>query len=328
MNHNLYFPEPNLLIPMQLSVGDMRIGYPCINRRLDCTSAKKFRLASFNDERFFATVSSNLSCFRQILAWNVTQDILFFRISSDIIPFASHPVCRAPWQEYFSEELGHIGHSIRDAGIRISMHPDQFIILNSPDERIVSRSVDELAYHATLLDLMGLGTQAKIQLHVGGHYGDSQESIARFVRVYDTLDPAIRRHLVIENDETRFSATDCLEISEQTGIPVLLDVFHHACYNNGEETGDMLDATGRTWGADDGIPMVDYSSQHPAKRPGGHAEHIDLSDFRQFLELSQPFDRDIMLEIKDKETSALAAISLLQKDPRFERAIGKRVRSG
>ncbi|HMZ31847.1 MAG TPA: hypothetical protein PLY13_05045, partial [Methanoregulaceae archaeon] len=153
MNHNLYFPEPNLLIPMQLSVGDMRIGYPCINRRLDCTSAKKFRLASFNDERFFATVSSNLSCFRQILAWNVTQDILFFRISSDIIPFASHPVCRAPWQEYFSEELGHIGHSIRDAGIRISMHPDQFIILNSPDERIVSRSVDELAYHATLLDL-------------------------------------------------------------------------------------------------------------------------------------------------------------------------------
>jgi UV DNA damage endonuclease len=74
--------------------------------------------------------------------------------------------------------------------------------------------------------------------------------------------------------------------------------------------------------------MVDYSSQHPAKRPGGHAEHIDLSDFREFLELSQPFDRDIMLEIKDKETSALAAIALLQKDPRFERAIGKRVRSG
>jgi UV DNA damage endonuclease len=79
----------------------------------------------------------------------------------------------------------------------------------------------------------------------------------------------------------------------------------------------MLYRIKKTWRRRDGTLMVDYSSQHPAKRRGGHAEHIDIGDFRKFLELSKPHDMDIMLEIKDKEASALAAISLASQDSRF-----------
>ena len=295
----------------------MRIGYPCINRRIGCRSDRTFRLASFQKERFFATIASNLSCLVQILEWNLRHDILFFRISSDFIPFASHQVCTFPWQKHFADELALIGEYISGSGTRISMHPDQFNVLNSPDETIVSRSIDELAYHATLLDLMGLDDTAKIQLHVGGLYGNPRESIARFIRVYNQMDPAISRRLVVENDDQRFNAADCLEIHEQTGIPVLFDIFHHSCNNNGEGVSAILQRIGETWKRSDGIPMVDYSSQHPEKRAGGHAEHIDINDFQRFLELSEPYDRDIMLEIKDKEASALAAISLAKGDRRF-----------
>jgi UV DNA damage endonuclease len=295
----------------------MRIGYPCINRSIGCRSDRKFRLSSYTDERFFTTVAGNLSCLRQILSWNTEKHILFFRISSDIIPFASHPVCTFPWQEQFSDELRLTGDYIAESGMRISMHPDQFIILNSPDDRIVSRSIAELAYHAELLDLMGLDSSAKIQLHVGGLYGNPDESISRFIRIYARLDPAISRRLVIENDEQRFNAADCLRIHDETGVPVLFDVFHHACKNNGEDIGAMLYRIKKTWRRRDGTLMVDYSSQHPAKRRGGHAEHIDIGDFRKFLELSKPHDMDIMLEIKDKEASALAAISLASQDSRF-----------
>lgn len=295
----------------------MRIGYPCINRSIGCRSERKFRLASYNEERFFSTVRSNLSCLKQILEWNLIHDIRFFRISSDIIPFASHPICTSPWKKHLSDELALIGDYISEAGIRISMHPDQFIILNSPVHKIVSRSIDELMYHVNLLDLMGLDSSAKIQLHVGGLYGNPQESSARFINVYNHLDPAISRHLVVENDEQRFNAADCLSIHEQTGIPVLFDVFHHSCRNNGEGIREMLQKTNNTWKNYDGIMMVDYSSQHPDKRKGGHAEHIDINDFRNFLEISYPCDMDIMLEIKDKEVSALAAISLVKSDPRF-----------
>lgn len=295
----------------------MRIGYPCLNRTLECKNNRTFRLVSYSDQRFVTTVSSNLACLMQILEWNLAHDILFFRITSDLIPFASHPVCTYPWQDYFSDELASIGKAISDSGIRISMHPDQFIILNSPDTQVVKRSIDELSYHAEVLDLMGLDTTAKIQLHVGGRYTNPAESLARFVRVALELDPAIRRRLVVENDDTRFTASDCLTVHDQTGLPVLFDVFHHSCNNNGEGIRDILLRISKTWKNPDGTMMVDYSSQHPHKRVGGHAEHIDITDFSRFLEISKSCDMDIMLEIKDKEASALAAISYARTDPRF-----------
>jgi UV DNA damage endonuclease len=297
----------------------MRIGYPCINRSIGCRGDRKFRLGSWSDSRFETTVRDNLACLARILEWNRQEGILFFRITSDLIPFASHPVCTFPWQQHFRDELERIGEFVSAAGMRISMHPDQFIILNAPDERIVRRSTAELAYHAEVLDLMGIDTTAKIQLHVGGLYGDPDGSIARFIRVSRRLDPLIQRRLVLENDDTRFGAADCLRIHEETGIPVLFDVFHHTCRNNGEGIGEMLQAAGKTWARSDGTMMVDYSSQHPGKRAGGHADRIDPDDFRRFLRISRPHDMDIMLEIKDKEESALAAITVARADPRFVR---------
>ena len=295
----------------------MRIGYPCINRTLGCRGDRTFRLASYSRERLYHTVSGNLACLQHILEWNRDSGFLFFRISSDLVPFASHPVCTHPWQDHFAAEFAALGAFIRENGIRISMHPDQFIVLNARDEKIVARSIAELTYHAEVLDIMGLDTTAKIQLHVGGVYGNREESLERFVRVYEDLNPAISRRLVVENDEQRFSVSDCLNLHERTGIPVLFDLFHHSCNNHGESLGEMLTSIAKTWSYRDGLPLVDYSSQHPEKRPGSHAEHIDPGDFSLFLTRSQPHDFDVMLEIKDKEASARIAVQLARNDPRF-----------
>jgi UV DNA damage endonuclease len=295
----------------------MRIGYPCINRSIGCKGDCTFRLASYSEERLYATVAGNLECLQKILAWNQDHRILFFRITSDLVPFASHSVCISPWQDQFRDELAATGRFIRSHEIRISMHPDQFIVLNARNEGIVERSIAELGYHAKVLDLMGLDTTAKIQLHIGGVYGNREESLNRFIRVYGGLDHAIIKRLVVENDEQRFSADDCLTIHDQTGIPVLFDVFHHSCNNRGESMMEILPLIRKTWSTHDGIPMVDYSSQHPGKRIGSHADHIVPYDFKEFLDQSLPYDLDIMLEIKDKEESALIAVDIADNDPRF-----------
>ena len=146
----------------------MKIGYPCINRSLDCKGNRTFRLRSYSNERMQVTVQNNLECLLRILQYNLKYGILFFRISSDLIPFASHPICKFPWQRYFQKSFEEIGQFINKNHVRISMHPDQFIVLNSPRDDVVQRSIAELAYHAEILDLMGLDTSAKIQLHVGG----------------------------------------------------------------------------------------------------------------------------------------------------------------
>jgi len=291
----------------------MRIGYPCVNRSIGCTASSTFRLASYSEERVEAAVSSNLSCLSRMLGYNLRAGLLFFRISSDTVPFASHPVCRFDWRGRFRKELKEIGALAKDNGMRISMHPDQFTLLNSQDEGITERSIRELEYHCALLDAMNLPRSAKVQIHAGGVYGDKESASARFVERYKKLPSAIRKRLVVENDERLYSVKDLLAISGSCGIPVLFDSFHNECLNTGEKAADALRAAMDTWSDADSLPMTDYSSQEPGGRFGKHAEHIDIAHFRRYIRRTEGLDFDIMLEIKDKERSAIKALALARR---------------
>ena len=295
----------------------MKIGYPCINWSMDCRGNKTFRLKSYSEERLIDTVENNLDCLEEMLRYNIEHDMLFFRITSDLVPFASHKINEFDWQSYFEERFGEIGKLINKNDIRISMHPDQFIVLNSTKDDVVERSIAELDYHADVLNLLGLDSTHKIQLHVGGVYGDKRKSKDRFVRRYDQLDEKIKKRLVIENDDTSYTLKDCLDINKMCGIPILFDTFHHQVNNSGEEISEALRSVSETWDGKDGLPMIDYSSQEPDEKEGKHAESIDEVDFRKFIKLSKPYDFDIMLEIKDKEKSTLKAVDIISSDDRF-----------
>ncbi len=214
----------------------MRIGYPCVNLGIGCTSARTFRLRSYSAALLQEKLAGNLDCLRDTLDWNAARGILFFRITSDLVPFASHPVCRFDWRRRFKRDLAGIGARIRRKRMRVSMHPDQFTLINSPDRGIFLRSVRELRYHAELLDAMELGASAKLQIHVGGVYGDREAAMRCFVSRYRELPPAVRRRLVIENDERCWPLADCLAIHRHTGVPVVCDVFHHQILNRGRRS--------------------------------------------------------------------------------------------
>ena len=176
----------------------MRVGYPCINRTIGCLADRTFRLKSYSEERLKTTVDNNLECLEKILKYNVENDILFFRITSDLVPFDSHPICEFNWQECFSIKFEELGAFITRNDIRISMHPDQFIVLNSKSDDVVKRSIAELKYHAEVLDLLGLDNTAKIQLHVGGVYGDKAGSKDRFQSRFLKLERASSSFLTVE----------------------------------------------------------------------------------------------------------------------------------
>jgi UV DNA damage endonuclease len=295
----------------------MKIGYPCLNRSLNCTPSRTFRLRSYSPARLVEIVGQNLLCLHRILEFNRKNGLLFFRITSDLVPFASHPVCAVPWPETFAAEFAAIGAFIQGNGMRISMHPDQFTLINSPDPDIFRRSAAELNYHARVLDLLGLDLTAKIQIHGGGVYGDKSKSLDRFCSRFEQLDLEIRRRLVVENDDRQYSVADCLTIHQRTGIPVLFDSFHHRLNSNGEDTATALNMAAATWGKKDGLPMVDYSSQKKGERSGSHAESIDLENFAAFIATAGGLNFDVMLEIKDKEKSALRAHRFLVKMKRI-----------
>jgi len=300
---------------LKLNLLMIRIGYPCINRTLKCRPDKTFRLSSFSKSLFIEKVENNLKCLLEILDFNFKNQIYFFRISSDTIPFASHPVNRIKWELIFKDILTEIGKKIKEYNIRVGMHPDQFVVLNSPDNEIVKRSIKELLYHLKLLESLDTKRDAKIQIHIGGAYGDKKSAIERFIKNYNKLPSSLKERLVIENDERLYTLKDCLYLSERLGIPIVADYFHYRLNNCGERFGEILRDVIKTWRPEDGPPIIDYSSQKGLTKLGRHTQRINLKNFAIFLEeiIKIDSDFDIMLEIKDKEVSAIIAINFLKR---------------
>jgi len=282
----------------------MKIGYACINTNVGCTANSSFILRSYSVAKLKQTVAGNLECLEQILKYNQKQRIRFFRIGSSLVPFASHPVCKFDWQNFFKSELARLGNYARQHGMRLAMHPGQYTVINSPDKQIVQRAVRDLVYHTEVLDLMKLPLSAKVQIHVGGAYGDKSAAIDRFIKQYHRLPTAVKRRLVVENDERLFSLTDCLKISRQSGMPVLCDILHHKLNNEGESLRAAVRLAGQTWKSIDGVPIVDYSTPRRGGRRGSHSQTIGLTGLKNFLKEAKGLKFDLMLEVKDKNISA------------------------
>jgi UV DNA damage endonuclease len=291
----------------------MKIGYPCINTSINCTANRTFRLKSYSENLLKEKVTENLECLKKTLQYNVENNFLFFRIGSGLVPFASHPICQFDWQKYFKKDFQEIGRFIKENDIRISMHPDQFTVINSKDPEIVERSVKELKYHCQILGALGLDETAKVQIHVGGVYGEKKEAMKRFIDNYDKLPDLIRKRLAIENDDKSYSASDCLKIHKKTGIPIIFDTLHHECLNNQENIRDILEKIIPTWKKKDGLPMVDYSNRISGDKRCRHVQTVDPKLFKNFIQKTTGLNFDIMLEIKDKEASARKAEKIIKR---------------
>lgn len=286
----------------------IRIGYACMNASIECTSASTFRLASWSEKRFKETVTQNLDCLEKILQWNIRHSIYFFRITSDLIPFASHPICFVDWQSISSEEFARIGDFARANGTRVSMYPGQYTVLNSNRNDVSGRSILELEYHTNVLNLMNQCPDAKMVVHLGGVYGDRENAMRRFAEIYQGLANSTKNPLVIENDERIYIVTDCISIHDETGIPGVLDILHHEANNDGESILIAFKMVRRNWTSSDGPPIVHYSTQEPGGRPGKHALSIDSQHSQTFLVSFRRYDFDVMLEVKDEERSAIEGI--------------------
>ena len=288
-------------------------GYPCMNRKKGWSAGKTMKLKNVSRSKMEEKIGINLEELRKMLEYNVKNRMMFFRIGSGVIPFASHKILREigfDWKKQYKEELREIGEYIKKNKIRISMHPDHHVVLNSLQERVVENSIKDLEYHCDLLDLMGLNKTHKIQVHTGGLYNDKNNAIKNWIKVYKTLDKKVKDRLVLENDDHLYNINDVYYISKHTGVPILFDTYHHECLpgDNNETQAEAFALVLKTWTVQDGIPLIDYSSRslEPNARKGKHAETIDIDhmiSIMKQLDINK-FPYDVMLEIKDKENSA------------------------
>jgi UV DNA damage endonuclease len=291
----------------------MRVGYACVNTDLP-SAARTVRLANASPERLRALIAENLDALETILRWNAHHGIAVFRLPSGLIPLASHEANTIDWEEEFGERIAGIGSLARDVGARLSFHPGQYTVLTSERPEVVRASIAELEYHARLLRVMDMSSQHKIVLHVGAGRAGDHLVVERFRTVYQRLSSEVRARLVLENDE-RWPLADVLEIAGDARMPVVFDVFHHHLAPSlpGQDTRELILAAGATWREADGRPEVHFSTQQPGRRPGAHAETLDAVAFAAFLDEAADLAIDCVLEVKDKQRSALQATAMLDR---------------
>lgn len=296
----------------------MSIGYACLTVGVPNTGFKTCRKANATEEKLKELIHFNLNSLEKLIDYNIKNNIKLFRISSDIIPFGSSPVNTLAWWELFKPQFEQIGSKIKSSGMRVSMHPGQYTVLNSPDEDVVSRAVEDLNYHTRFLDNLGVGPAHKIILHIGGVYQEKEKAMERFVKTYQTLlSDAIKKRLVIENDDRSYTVSEVLTISQATGAPVIYDNLHNAI-NTSDVTKDdayWIELTRKTWKVEDGRQKIHYSQQSPMNRIGAHTQTIAIDPFLDFYHQVSREDLDIMLEVKDKNLSAVKCIIATTEQP-------------
>ncbi len=284
------------------------LGYACTNVTLGCTTGRTLRLANLTEERAAAVIQENLATLQNVLRWNVSQGIRFFRVSSAVVPLASHEAFPLEWRALFAAELAEIRQVVADNGVRLSMHPGQYTVLNAPRPEVVRAAVRELEYHADFLDAVD-PAQGTMTLHVGGAYGDKPASLARFAEAFRLLSPNAQARLTLENDDRTFTAGEVLGLCERLGVPMIFDFFHHKL-NPTHAAWDthllpLLERVVATWG--ERVPKLHLSS--PRDFTTAHADYVEAIDFAQAVDALATFGGnkpyDLMLEAKLKEVALL-----------------------
>ena len=288
----------------------MRIGYACLAVALEGAQLKTCTRKYAAPERLLSLAGENLSALTRMLDYNIANGIRMYRISSDLVPFGSSLASALPWDAVYLNQLNRISQKIKASDMRVSMHPGQYTVLSSPDAGVVARSIEDLRYHARLLDALHLDDQHKIILHVGGKYGDPAAAGSRFIEVYRDLDASIRKRLILENDGSIYTIDEVLELCHRIGVPAVYDNLHNAI-NPADATKDdayWVSLCRETWREADGAQKTHYSQQHPQKIRGAHTDTIAIDPFLDYYHNLSDQMPDMMLEVKDKNRSALKCI--------------------
>ncbi len=282
----------------------IRLGYPTQNLTIPAGTNRTLRLANLRDtDKVKDLVRANIAGLREILRWNAARGVGLFRMGQSLVPFASHPAFPYDWRSEHAAELRAAGELALTAGIRLSMHPGQYIQPSSLKPEVVERSLEELRAAARILTLLG-SPDGVLVLHLGGANGDKTATSRRFVEALRS-EKEVLRYLALENDERVWSVPEIVETAAELGVPAITDTLHHELNPANLPLREALDLSLPTWEPRGARPKVHISSQAPDKQAGAHAYSIDLADWNALLAALGDREADVMVEAKGKEQALI-----------------------
>lgn len=257
----------------------------------------------------------------RLLKHNRAHDIKLFRLSSKLVPLVGHKLTEE-WDPIpsIASSFRELGDYAKEHGMRMSFHPDHFTVLNSPRKDVLKSSLADLEFHVSMLEAMGLDERAKLVMHLGGSYGSKDKARQRFVERFELVPPRVRDRLMLENDDKTYTARETLEVCEELGLPMVLDVHHHAVNHEGEDLEDLWPRVVKTWEGTQLPAKIHLSSPKSEADVRAHADFINTDEFLPFLRLARHYtdNIDVMIEAKGKDEALLRLMEDLKKAPGVE----------
>ncbi|TMW72130.1 UV DNA damage repair endonuclease UvsE [Alteribacter natronophilus] len=277
-------------------------------------------------EKLHEVTAKNIAHTKRAIHYCIAHEINLFRLSSSMVPLATHPDAAWDFVTPFRREWEELGELIRSAGIRTSFHPNQFTLFTSPKDDVTERSIEDIRYHDKMAQAMDLPA-CRFVLHVGGAYGDKQSALKRFSENIRKLPDGLRDRLMIENDDKSYHGDDVLTLCRSEKLPFIFDYHHHVVYSGESSVANLLPGLFDTWNETGLPPKVHLSSPKDGRRSRAHADGLDLEFVRPFLETMREFGRDfdVMIEAKQKDKALLSFLEHLEKVRGVNRIAGATV---
>jgi len=263
--------------------------------------AKPERLAKLS-----ALCLSNAQALLAALEYCAQQEIGCFRVNSQILPCKTHDtagysVDKLPDGTEIVDQFLRCGAFARVHDLRVSFHPDQFVVLNSPRPDVVANSIDELEYQAEVAEWVGADV---VNIHGGGAYGDKPAALERFARQLENLSTRVRERLTVENDDRTYTPAELLPLCRAEGVPLVYDVHHHRCLADELDVEAATQQAMATWNRE---PMFHLSSPKEGwkgPQPHRHHDYINVRDFP-----AEWLDQQLTVEVEAK-AKELAVVKL------------------
>lgn len=296
----------------------VRLGYVSLSMPLGITSSGTITYTNYKktdqkQEKINQIIKSNLENLIEILNYNIKNNLHFYRLTSKLIPLATHSEVNFEYIEKYKSYYDKIANIIKNSNIRLDVHPDQFCVLNSTNKEVLDNAFRILEYHYNILDALKIENKVII-LHVGSSVFGKEKSIQRFKNNFYKLPVYIQKAIALENDDKIYNVSDVLGLCIDLDIPFVLDYHHNICNSSEKNIEYYLTDIIKTW--KNNIPKFHFSSPKNKTKKDfrSHHDYIDSNDFIKFIEILKKYTKnaDIMLEAKAKDDALFRLVRLLK----------------
>lgn len=297
----------------------IRLGYVSLSKALDNITTSSivtytnYINKNYTVDNLLNVTKNNLNNLKEIMLYNVKNSYHFYRLTSKLVPLATHDKVSFDYITPLKNKYEEIGNIITDNNIRIDTHPDQFTVLNSMDKKTVTNTFRILEYHYKILNALNIKDKIII-LHIGSSACGKEKSITRFINNFNKLPEYIRKCIALENDDKVYNIKDVLLLCKALNVPMVLDYHHYICNNEGEKIDDYIEEIISTWKYIN--PKMHFSSPKSKlkKEFRSHSNYINSNDFITFINILKKVNKDIdiMLEAKAKDDAISRLIRQLK----------------